>query len=392
MIGIFSALGASLSWTYACFIWRSQTIFNKPLDINLLKNLFAFIFFSPILFTLKDFFQFNYLVLLLLSGIIGIGIGDTFYLKSLKLIGTRKTLSIEALSPILAAFSGQIFIKENLTMQSWIGIITVSISMISIIKKGNNLKDETNHYSANNFAFKNYIYSFLSILLAVTGALLSRYVFLKTNLNPLQTTEIRLLGSIVFLLIISRFKINFFINENLSIKSWIGIIIVSISFISILKNKNNLLDENSNLSNNYFSFRNYIFSFLSIFCAVVGALISRYVFLETNLNPLQTTELRLLGSLIFLIIISRFKINFFIKNLNSNEKNKFIISILLGTNIGIYLQQLVFQNLPLGIGWTILSSSPIFSLFLAKREEGKLSKETITCTIFLFFGISLIIL
>ena len=291
MIGIFSAIGASLSWTYACFIWRSQTNHNRPLDINLIKNLFAFIFFSPVLFTLKDFIQFKFLILLLLSGVIGIGIGDSFYLKSLKLIGTRKTLSIEALSPILAAFSGGVFI-----------------------------------------------------------------------------------------------------NENLSIKSWIGIIIVSISFISILKNKNNLLDENSNLSNSYFSFRNYIFSFLSIFCAVVGALISRYVFLETNLNPLQTTELRLLGSLIFLIIISRFKINFFIKNLNSNEKIKFIISILLGTNIGIYLQQLVFQNLPLGIGWTLLSTSPIFSLFLAKREEGELSKETITFTIFLFFGISLIIL
>ena len=291
MIGILSAIGASLSWTYACFIWRSQTNHNKPLDINLIKNLFAFIFFSPVLFTLKDFIQYKFFILLLLSGVIGIGIGDSFYLKSLKLIGTRKTLSIEALSPILAALSGGIFI-----------------------------------------------------------------------------------------------------NENLSIRSWIGIIIVSISFISILKNKNNLILENSNFSNNYFPFKNYIFSFLSIICAVIGALISRLVFLETSLNAFQTTELRLLGSVIFLIIISRFKINFFINDQNSTEKIKFILSILLGTNIGIYLQQLVFQNLPLGIGWTILSTSPIFSLFLAKREEGQLSKETITFTILLFFGISLIIL
>jgi len=291
LIGIFSAIGASLSWTYACFIWRSQTNYNRPLDINLLKNLFAFIFFAPVLFTFKDIIQYKFLILLLLSGVIGIGIGDSLYLKSLKLIGTRRTLSIEALSPILAALSGGIFI-----------------------------------------------------------------------------------------------------NENLSIRSWLGIIIVSISFISILKNKNNFIVENSNFSNNYFPFKYYIFSFLSIICAVIGALISRFVFLETNLNALQTTELRLLGSLIFLIIISRFKINFFINDQNSTEKIKFILSILLGTNIGIYLQQLVFQNLPLGIGWTILSTSPIFSLVLAKREEGELSKETITFTIFLFFGISLIIL
>ena len=290
-IGIFSALGASLSWTYACFIWRNQTKYNKPLDINLLKNLFASIFFSPVIFTLQDIAQSKSLLLLLLSGIIGIGLGDTFYLKSLKLIGTRKTLSIEALSPILAALCG-----------------------------------------------------------------------------------------------------GYFINENLSTKSWIGIIIVSISIIYILKNNNNLIDENYNFSKNNFAFRNYIYSFLSVFCAVIGALLSRYIFLGTNLNPLQTTEIRLLGSLIFLIIISRFKINFFIKRINSIEKIRFILSIVLGTNIGIYLQQLVFQNLPLGIGWTILSTSPIFSLFFTKREEGNLSKKTIIFTIFLFLGLILIIL
>ena len=291
MIGIFSALGASLSWTYSCFIWRSQTNLNRPLDINLLKNLLAFIFFSPVILTFKDLVQYKFLILLLLSGVIGIGFGDTFYLKSLKLLGTRKTLSIEALSPILAALSGGIFI-----------------------------------------------------------------------------------------------------SENLSIRSWIGIIFVSISIISILKNKNSLVDKNHNFTTKNFSYRNYIYSFLSILCAVIGALLSRYVFLETNLNPLQTTEIRLLGSIIFLMIISKFRINFFLNRLKSMEKIQFILSIILGTNIGIFLQQLVFQNLPLGIGWTLLSTSPIFSLFLAKKEEGKLSKEIIITTILLFIGISLIIL
>ena len=291
MLGIFSALGASLSWTYACFIWRSQTKKHKALDINLLKNLFAFIFFSPVLLTLKGFIEYKFLILLLISGIIGIGFGDTFYLKSLKLIGTRKTLSIEALSPLLAAFSGE-----------------------------------------------------------------------------------------------------FFINESLSIKSWIGIIIVSISLILIIKKKEQKIDEKNSLSKDYFYLKNYIFSFVSIFCAVIAASISRLVFLETNLNPLQTTEIRLLGALIFLIIILRFKINFFLNKLETKEKIKFIFSILLGTNIGIYLQQLVFQTLPLGVGWTLLSTSPLFSLFLAKKEEGSLSREVIVFTIFLFFGISLIIL
>ena len=201
-LGIFSALGASLSWTYACFVWRSQTHHNSSLDINLLKNLFAFIFFAPVFFIFQDIVEFKFLILLLLSGVIGIGFGDTFYLKSLQLIGTRKTLSIEALSPIFAAFSGGLFINEYLSVKSWIGIVFVSISIIYILKNNNNLIDKNYNFYTNYFAFRNYIYSFLSVICAVIGALLSRYVFLETNLNPLQTTEIRLLGALIFLIII----------------------------------------------------------------------------------------------------------------------------------------------------------------------------------------------
>tara|TARA_B100000609_G_C16989124_1_gene317796 strand:- start:383 stop:577 length:195 start_codon:yes stop_codon:yes gene_type:complete len=64
----------------------------------------------------------------------------------------------------------------------------------------------------------------------------------------------------------------------------------------------------------------------------------------------------------------------------------------MGTNIGIFLQQMVFQTLPLGIGWTLLSTSPIISLFFTKKEEGILTKEIIFSTFLLFIGICLILL
>ena len=74
------------------------------------------------------------------------------------------------------------------------------------------------------------------------------------------------------------------------------------------------------------------------------------------------------------------------------EKRKFMISVLMGTNIGIFLQQIVFQSLPLGIGWTLLSTSPIISLFFTKKEEGILTKEIIITTFLLFIGICLILI
>ena len=291
MIGIIAAIGASISWTYACFIWRSNTNFFKPIDINIQKNLLAFFFFLPFLIKLNISIENKYIFILFISGIIGIGFGDTFYLKSLKLIGTRKTLSIEALSPLLAAFTGDLFINESLSIKAWIGIAIVTLSLILIIKK--------QHY---------------------------------------------------------------LINEN-----------------SILISQKSIL-------------KNYTYPFLSVMCAVSAGLLSRYVFLEINISPLITTEIRLLGAIIFLLLTSKFKVNFFLINLESNKKIIFIISVLLGTNFGILLQQLVFKTLPLGIGWTLLSTSPIISLLFAKKEEGSITKEIIITTLLLIGGLSLIIL
>ena len=112
MIGILSAFGAAASWTYACFIWRSQTRKYKTIDINLIKNIIAFLVFTPAFISISYTTELKNIFILLVSGIIGIGLGDTFYLKSLQTIGTRKTLSVETLSPLMAAFQGKFLLMK----------------------------------------------------------------------------------------------------------------------------------------------------------------------------------------------------------------------------------------------------------------------------------------
>ena len=166
MIGILSAFGAATSWTYACFIWRTQTHKYKSTDINLIKNIIAFLVFTPAFINLSSATELKNIFILLFSGMIGIGLGDTFYLKSLQTIGTRKTLSVETLSPLMAALSGEIFINENLTAKSWLGIIIVSISLFIILKKENDFKHANLHFSEKN-SFKIFTFPFLSVLCAV---------------------------------------------------------------------------------------------------------------------------------------------------------------------------------------------------------------------------------
>ena len=135
MIGIISALGAAISWTYACFVWRTQTEKYQSIDINLVKNIIAFLIFLPVLINISVLDDLKSIITLLLSGVIGIGLGDTFYIKSLQIIGTRKTLSIETLSPLLAALSGEIFINENLALRSYAGIVSISISLFILLNQ-----------------------------------------------------------------------------------------------------------------------------------------------------------------------------------------------------------------------------------------------------------------
>ena len=71
----------------------------------------------------------------------------------------------------------------------------------------------------------------------------------------------------------------------------------------------------------------------------------------------------------FLITIKNFRVDFFLNKLDNNAQKRFLLSIFLGTNLGILLQQIAFKTLPLGIGWTLISTSPAISLFSQQKNK-----------------------
>jgi len=285
MIGFFAAISAVLSWTFACSIWRRESEKLLPRQINIYKNVLASIFFLPVALTitwLSDVFS---IIVLMISGIIGISIGDTLYINSLKIIGTRKTLSFEALTPLIATTLGTFSIDEIYPQKVWIGSLIVSFSLIMIVRQNTFQKEDSK--------------------------------------------EINILGILCAL----------------------G----------------------------------------SVLCAVSAALLSRIILISSTLTPLQTTEIRLLSASIFLFLI--FKKDFFnlVNNRSITKKNhsNLILSTLLGTNFGILFQQMVFKFLPIGIGWTLLSLSPVFALFISKREGDEINKLTIFYSFLSFIGVAI---
>ena len=285
MIGFIAAISAVLSWTFACSVWRRESKNLLPRQINIYKNVLASIFFLPVALTINWVSDLTSIFVLMISGIVGISIGDTLYINSLKIIGTRKTLSFEALTPIIATTLGALSINEIYPQRVWIGSLIVSFSLLMIVRQNTFQKEE-----ASETNILGILCALGSVFCAVFAALLSRIILISSTLTPLQTTEIRLLSASIFL---------FFIFKK--------------DFIELLNNRSITKNKNSNL----------------------------------------------------------------------------ILSTLLGTNFGILFQQIVFKFLPIGIGWTLLSLSPIFALFISKREGDEINKLTIFYSFLSFVGVAI---
>lgn len=281
MIGVFAALGSAYSGTLASFLFREQTKYFSALQINLLKNLIACFIFLPALFTIDIFTNYKEVIILLISGCIGISIGDSFYINALKNIGTRKTLTIESLSPILANILGALLIHEPIQTQGWIGTIIVTLSLICI---------------------------------------------------SIERTDDR--------------------NYDTSLQISHG----------------------------------FLYAILSVICTVIAAILSRLVLSNSDLHPLQSSELRLIGSLLLLMSFVRIDFNQIKHTVPKKNKLNLLYASILGTNIELFLQQTVFKFLTIGLGWTLLSCAPVISLFFAKGEGEKISIFSIFFTITAIFG------
>ena len=114
MTGVLAALGAAMAWTGASALWRSLSGRVTAIRLNAMKNGLASLLFLPVLLTLPHNTEVHAVLLLLISGLIGIAAGDSFYLEALRRLGTRRTLTVEASGPVLASIAGVLVMGDSL--------------------------------------------------------------------------------------------------------------------------------------------------------------------------------------------------------------------------------------------------------------------------------------
>ena len=130
IFGISAALLASFFWTVSSSLWCSLSTSLTATQINALKNAIALVIFLPLAFWFPFIPELRAIVFLLISGGVGIAIGDCFYIAALRRLGTRRTLTVESIGPLVASFTGIFLIGEYVPLRGFIGALLVGCSLV----------------------------------------------------------------------------------------------------------------------------------------------------------------------------------------------------------------------------------------------------------------------
>ncbi len=195
--GELAALGAAFLWAAVAVLFEKIGRRVRPLEMNLLKGSLAILLLSlTLLLTTAGFnwsIPFWALGVLLVSGAVGIGLGDTAYFAALRSIGIRRSLLLGTLAPPTTAVMGLLFLGESLSWMGWAGVLLTTAGVAWVIT------EQTGHQPEeprSAHITRGVIFGVLSALCQAGGAILSRLVFLNTEVSPLQSAILRLIAGV----------------------------------------------------------------------------------------------------------------------------------------------------------------------------------------------------
>lgn len=195
MTGEIAALTTALCWAIAARLFRLLGRSFSPLAMNFWKGSISIVllsiatqFFLPSVSLPPSAWYW-----LLLSGAIGIGLGDTFFFQALNKIGDAQTMLVaETLAPIFTALLAMAWIGEWLSWQQWLGIAVVIVSVDMIVKLQKRSALEL-------FSLSGYVFAALAALCQAVGAVISRDILVSYELDALNASQIRLIGGLVII-------------------------------------------------------------------------------------------------------------------------------------------------------------------------------------------------
>lgn len=133
-IGFSAALLSAASWALGSILFKQISETVSPFGVTLAKGFIGIILLGTV-YLFEGIFSvsLNAVIVLTISGIIGIAIGDTLFFASLKNLGPKTQVIFFMFGNIMTAVFGMIFLKEFPSSMQWIGIMITLIGVASVL-------------------------------------------------------------------------------------------------------------------------------------------------------------------------------------------------------------------------------------------------------------------
>ena len=193
------ALLAAFLWAFSSVLFSDLGKTIKPVELNLIKGIGAILLLTISSLLLKETvgsLSLQVILLLFISGAIGIGFGDTMYFEAINSIGPRRSLLISTIAPIITAVLALIFLDEKIAPLAWIGVVVTTLGITLVITQMRG-RDEVE----SRINRKGLVFAFLFAIAQAVGAVISRWALTETSISPLQSAVVRLFAGIAFLFV-----------------------------------------------------------------------------------------------------------------------------------------------------------------------------------------------
>ncbi|QQS36693.1 MAG: DMT family transporter [Ignavibacteriales bacterium] len=206
-LGELSALATAFLWSGTSLAFSSAAEKTGSLQLNINRMIMASVLLISTILIMN--FSFNLsssqYTNLIISGVIGLVIGDSFLFKGYRYIGARISMLLMALSPAMSTLLAYIFLGERISFLGLIGIF-VTLGGIALVVLGK----ETDPNAKYKITTVGLFFGFMGALGQSAGLIFAKFAFEEGDINGFVATFVRVFSSILILLpaalLIKRYK------------------------------------------------------------------------------------------------------------------------------------------------------------------------------------------
>ncbi len=186
------ALSSAVTWALAVVLMRRSGETLPAFELNLFKNCFGLFLLVPTILIFNGltipYYSAAELLIVLLSGLIGIAVADTWYLKALNMMGAARTGIVASLYSPFVIFLSAIFLGERLVPWQWFGFMLVMAGVLLVTWRTNRASVDSEHLR------KGLIYATGAVFMMAVGIVLVKEVL--ENRSFLWTMGLRFIGGV----------------------------------------------------------------------------------------------------------------------------------------------------------------------------------------------------